>query len=115
MTSTATGHMAEAAAARHLQREGYEVLATNWRGRHCEIDIVAKKRSVMYLCEVKYRETLRQGGGIEYITPTKLRQMARAADTWAQYHDWTGEYQLCAIEVSGPDFIVTAFIDGIYT
>jgi Holliday junction resolvase-like predicted endonuclease len=80
----------------------------NWRTRWCEIDIVAERRGVLYFCEVKYRRTNRQGGGLEYITPKKLGQMRFAAESWVHTHAYSGEYQLCAIEVSGANFAVTA-------
>ncbi len=110
MSTFTTGRLAEKAAADHLRSQGYKIIEQNWRTKWCEVDIVALYQNAVYICEVKYRESVRQGGGIEYITPAKLRQMARAADSWAAVNNWPGEYQLAAIEVSGPDFEVTAFI-----
>jgi Holliday junction resolvase-like predicted endonuclease len=111
MTSVDTGRKAEAAAALFLRRKGCEVVEQNWRTRWCEIDIVATRDNVLYLCEVKYRARNLQGGGAEYITPKKLTQMRFAAEFWAATHDWQGEYDLRAIEVSGKDFRIT----GVFT
>ncbi|HJP96233.1 MAG TPA: YraN family protein [Candidatus Saccharimonadales bacterium] len=113
MTSFETGRKAEAAAAAFLVRKGCTVVAQNWRTPRCEIDIVAERNGVVYLCEVKYRRTNTSGSGIEYITPQKLRQMQFAAQTWVHVHGWQGEYQLCAIEVSGADFVVTNVVKDI--
>ena len=110
MTTFATGRMAEKVAAGFLKAQGYAIIEHNWRTEWCEVDIVARYQGAIYICEVKYREHTGQGGDIDYITPGKLRQMARAADSWVALHNWTGEYQLAAIEVSGPDFEITAFI-----
>lgn len=108
--STQAGSQAEAAAASFLERKGCTVIARNWRTRWCEIDIVAKRHNIVYVCEVKYRRTANQGSGLEYITPKKLAQIRLAAEHWAYEHDYRGEYQLCAIEVSGPAFRVTAVV-----
>jgi len=113
MTTFTTGRQAEAAAADYLKRQGFAIVEQNWRTRWCEIDVIAQKDRVVYFCEVKYRVTSRQGGGLDYITPKKLRQMRLAAEGWVQLAGWQGEYQLAAIEVFGPNFEVTAFIDSI--
>jgi len=108
MTTFDTGRQAEAAAAAYLKRQGCKVIARNWRTRRCEIDIVAFHSGVMYFCEVKYRLHNRQGAGLDYITPKKLRQMHFAAELWLAAHDWRGDWRLCALEVSGPAFRITA-------
>jgi Holliday junction resolvase-like predicted endonuclease len=104
------GRQAEAIAAIFLQHKGCRIVEQNWRTRRCEIDIVAQRGCVVYFCEVKYRRSVSAGTGIEYITPAKLRQMQFAAESWVHYYGWQGEYQLCAIEVSGQDFRVTRVV-----
>ena len=113
MTTFDTGRQAESAAAEYLKKRGYAIVAQNWRTRWCEIDVIAQKGKVVYFCEVKYRLTGRQGGGLEYITPQKLRQMSFAAEAWVHLSGWKGEYQLAAIEVSGPGFEITNFVEDI--
>lgn len=110
MTTFDTGRKAEQAAAEFLQQKGCTILQQNWRTRQCEIDIVARQGNIVYFCEVKYRMQARQGGGLDYITPKKLNQMRFAAELWVQTSDWQGEYQLCAIEVSGSNFAITEVI-----
>lgn len=113
MTTFDTGRKAEAVAAEYLQTKGFKVLAQNWRLRSCEIDIVAIKDEVAYCVEVKYRQSDRQGGGLEYVTTAKLKQMWFAAEQWVHATKWSGECQLAAIEISGNDFEVTDFVDDI--
>ncbi len=107
MTTFETGRKAEEKAAAFLKQKGCRVLEQNWRTRWCEIDVVAERDNVIYFCEVKYRAHNRQGAGLDYITPKKLQQMQFAAEFWVAQKQWNGEYQLCAIEVSGPDFVIT--------
>jgi uncharacterized protein (TIGR00252 family) len=110
MTNFAHGREAETAAAEYLKKQGFKILAQNWRTRWCEIDIVAQKHKRVYFVEVKYRQTNKQGSGLDYITTRKLKQMQFAAEFWVQDNEWTGDYTLAAIEVSGPDFQATSFL-----
>lgn len=79
-----SGRRAELAAADFLTQQGYEILQQNWRTKWCEIDIVAHKDGVIHFVEVKYRKNTKAGDGLAAITPTKLRQMKKAAEIWTQ-------------------------------
>jgi|SRR5581483_278480 putative endonuclease len=113
MTATDTGRHAEDVAAEYLAQHGFTIVARNFRTPQCEVDIITKKGPCLYFVEVKYRASTRQGGGLEYITAAKQRQMCYAANTWLAAHDWPGEVTLAGLEVSGADFAVTAFVDAI--
>lgn len=110
MTNFAHGRQAEEVAVEYLQKNGCEILEQNWRTRYCEIDIVAKRKKVVYFCEVKYRQNNLQGGGLDYITDKKLQQMRFAAEFWVHSNNWKGAYELCAIEVSGLEYRITNVI-----
>ncbi len=113
LTTVATGNRAEQAAAEYLIRAGYDVIDRNYRRKHCEIDIVARRDSTVYFVEVKYRADDHFGGGLAYIGHDKLRHMERAALTWVTDRHWDGEYTLSAIEVGG-DYEVLNFIESIW-
>lgn len=113
MTTVATGRQAETAAIEYLRLAGYKILERNWRTRYCEIDIIAQKGKTIHFVEVKYRRRDTQGSGLEYITPHKLRQMQFAAELWVSQYDWAGDYQLSALEVSGPEFVITDFLPNL--
>jgi|SRR3989344_1393411 len=110
MTNYAVGHLAEEYAAKYLEKLGYEILALNWKTRYCEIDIISKRKKVIYFIEVKYRKTADQGAGLDYITAKKLGKMQFAARMWVSENDWNNDYSLGALEVSGPEFEVTNFL-----
>lgn len=114
MTNYSQGHEAEKKAAKYLRKSGLSIRELNWHTRYCEIDNVAEKSQTIYFAEVKYRQTDRQGRGLDYITSKKLHQMNFAADMWVSPHNWTHECQLVAIEVSGEDFTVTNFVENIF-
>ena len=75
----AIGRAAELAAARHLERAGYQILHGNFRARGGEIDIVAQHGAVLAIVEVRYRADDRFGGGAASITAAKRRKIIAAA------------------------------------
>lgn len=114
MSTTSIGRQAEDAAAEYLKRNGYKILDQNWRTRWCEIDIVGQKGKIVSFIEVKYRKSTDFGGGLEYITLKKQKQMAFAAEFWVSSNKWNGDYNLSAVEVTGPSFKISKFIPEAY-
>jgi len=113
MTSFDTGRRAEKAAADYLRQNGFEIVGQNLRTRTYEIDIVAQRDAILYFVEVKYRKNDATGGGLEYITPRKLKQMQFAAEMWLSENRRSDPYRLAGIEVGGSHFAVTDFIDSL--
>lgn len=105
-----SGKVAEQKAAEYLEKQGYRVVATNWRTRVCEIDIIAQKNKCVYFVEVKYRKSQAWGSGLEYITKSKLIQMNFAAEVWMGQNNWNDDCSLAAIEVAGEDYNITSFL-----
>ncbi|PJE65438.1 hypothetical protein COU91_01690 [Candidatus Saccharibacteria bacterium CG10_big_fil_rev_8_21_14_0_10_47_8] len=113
MKTTARGNQAETAVAQQLAHEGYEIIAQNWKTSRCEIDVVARKRGIVYFVEVKYRGSMAQGTGLDYITPSKLRRLHFSARVWNQHHGWEGDWRILAAAVTtdGQDYIVQEIIE----
>lgn len=114
MSSTETGRKAETAARAYLEMRGFAIIEQNWRRPRCEIDIIARKDGAIHFVEVKYRFNDDQGGGLEAVTATKLKQMQRAAWLWVDESKWRGEYVLSAVEIAGPQFTIMAFIENVF-
>jgi uncharacterized protein (TIGR00252 family) len=112
-TATERGNQAEDIAAEYLAAQGYEIVDRNWRTRWCETDIVVQKDGIIHFVEVKYRRSSSAGSGLDYITPSKLKQMAFAAEFWVNQNKWEGEYVLSAIELSGEPPVVKTFINEV--
>ena len=55
MTSRDRGTWGEALVADYLRKHGYTLLASQWRCRLGEIDLIARRRGVMCFVEVKLR------------------------------------------------------------
>lgn len=100
MTTTSAGREAESKVADYLKEQGHNIVSLNWRTRWCEIDIVSVKKKVVYFTEVKYRSSQDWGGGLDYITDKKLRQIRFSAEFWLHENRWNGDVILQGAEVN---------------
>jgi putative endonuclease len=73
------GRRGEEAAARWLQRHGWQILDTNVRFREGEIDLVVCRDGVLAFVEVKTRRSVQRGTPAEAVTPAKQAKIRRLA------------------------------------
>jgi putative endonuclease len=73
------GRTGEELARRYLERQGYRILACNYRVSLGEIDIIAEEKDVLAFVEVKTRTSTSHGHPLEAVTAAKQRQLARVA------------------------------------
>lgn len=59
---------------------GYRVVARNLRIGGGEIDLVAKRGNTLVVAEVKTRQSVRAGEGLESVDERKQRQLARLGE-----------------------------------
>lgn len=76
------GPRGEAAAAQYLASRGMQIVATNWRCRLGEVDIIAREGATLVFCEVKTRRGLAFGLPLEAITPGKAARLRRLVGQW---------------------------------
>ena len=112
-TTRQIGDDSETVATEYLIRAGHEIIKRNWRTKWCEIDIVSRKDGVIYFTEVKHRKNDQAGGGIEAITPGKLRQMRLSASLYASSLKEPYDLQLSAIATTGTPPVVVEYLDTI--
>jgi putative endonuclease len=82
LTNNELGKIGEDIATDYLQDMGYEILVRNWRFERVELDIVARKDSILVFCEVKTRRSVSHGVPSDAITPIKLQHIRTAALHW---------------------------------
>ncbi|MCC8017964.1 MAG: YraN family protein [Lachnospiraceae bacterium] len=73
------GAACEARVADRMQRQGYQILARNFRCRLGEIDIIAKKDGCIVFVEVKYRGDMSHGAPQEAVDYRKQQRISNAA------------------------------------
>ncbi len=78
------GQLGEDVAAGYLERQGYVILARNWRCPVGEIDLVAQDGESLVFVEVRARRGERFGTPEESVTPDKQARLLELAQTYLQ-------------------------------
>ena len=81
------GKWGEGVAVRFLQEKGYVLVATNYRCRWGEVDIVAQEGDDLVFVEVRTRRSVLYGTPEESITAVKARKLVATAQEFLQAHD----------------------------
>jgi putative endonuclease len=76
------GASGERLAAAALEKQGYCVLARNWRCIYGEIDLIAEDRGELVFVEVKARRGRAMGSPEEAVTASKRRKLLASAQTY---------------------------------
>ena len=82
--SNDTGKNGELAARTFLDKQGYQVLHTNWHWHHYELDIVAVKENELVVVEVKTRSANYLLAPDEAVDRAKVRRIVAAADAYVR-------------------------------
>lgn len=81
------GRRGEDAAARFLERRGYDIVARNWTCFAGEADIVARDRQAVVFVEVKTRSGYAKGMPAEAVDAAKRDRYERIAAAFLAEHD----------------------------
>ena len=76
------GEKGEQMAADYLRSKGYQILETNWRMGHLEVDIIAIGANMLVFVEVKTRATNAFGEPEVFVDLAKQRHLIRAANIY---------------------------------
>ena len=87
-TTKAAGDRGEALTAQYLRKKGYTLLASQWRCRFGEQDLVARsKRGTVCFVEVKLRSVGSIGLPREFVDARKRERLRAAASAYLSAHD----------------------------
>ena len=87
-----TGLSAESRAAALLMAKGYRIMAKRFRTPYGEIDIVARRRSLLVFVEVKARASLDDAAYA--VTPRQQQRIIDAAQAWLMAHPEHADFDL---------------------
>ncbi len=100
------GCWGEKVAAGYLRRRLYRIVATNYRNKVGEIDIIARRGGVLAFVEVKTRTGRSFGSALEAVNQRKQQQIIRAAQ-WYLAQQWMENLQprfdVIAVQVESND------------
>lgn len=74
------GHWAERKAALWLLITGHRIVASRYKTASGEADLIARRRDLVVVAEVKARPTVRDC--VEAVTPSAQRRIIAAAEIW---------------------------------
>lgn len=81
------GKLGEELAVDFLQKNGYEILETNWTFQKAEIDIIAQKDTVLSIVEVKTRSSIEFGLPQDFVKPKKIQLLVKAVNEYIISND----------------------------
>ena len=88
-THNDTGKHGENLAGIYFTQKGYEILHSNWRHGHWEVDIIATKNNMLHFIEVKTRTSEKYGYPEENIDRKKIRYLINASEQFLfLYPQW---------------------------
>jgi len=73
------GEKGEAIAVRHLKKNGYKIIETNYRNKLGEIDIIAQDKDTIVFVEVKTRRSVQFGNPKQAVTIHKQKKISMVA------------------------------------
>lgn len=94
-----SGKLAEQQASDWLVNKGYELLDTNYRFGHAEIDLILVHRGLLIFVEVKFRSGTGFGFAEEFVDATKRKLLIKAADHYIYEKDWHNDIRFDIIGV----------------
>ncbi len=106
LTNKEIGRRGELAAARYLERCGYEILERNWDCPAGEVDIVARDEETLVFCEVKTRTSLDHGLPSEAVDSNKRNRYEKIAGWYLRDYEFTDipvRFDVVALLVVGND------------
>lgn len=110
------GRRGEQIAVRHLVRQGYTILETNWRFSRAEIDIIAMHDQILVFVEVKTRSTAFFGAPELAVTNHKKNLMIDAANAYMIQinHDWEIRFDIISIILENEPPTLQHFQDAFF-
>ena len=98
------GRWGEVLAYDFLVREGFDILAKNWRYKRAEIDIIGKEKEILVFVEVKMRAYNDFGLPEEMVSKRKQRLVIDAAMAYMRSigYEWEIRFDIVAI-MGSPD------------
>lgn len=93
------GKMGEDQAAEFLQQKGYEIVTRNYRYRHSEIDLIARKSNLIVFVEVKARSSSGFGEPEAFVDAKKAAKIFEGADQYVYENNWNGNIRFDIVSV----------------
>ena len=114
MPSRELGQRGERRAAWFYRLRGYRIVARNVHLRSGEIDLVVARGRLLVFVEVKARQSITAGDGVDAVDRRKKLQLISLADQYLTRHPHSGEvrHDIVSLFWNGWRFLVAHFPDA---
>lgn len=101
------GAWGEALAAEYLRKKRYTVVASGFRCRFGEIDLIVRNREYLVFVEVKLRKNSNFAQAREFVDTKKQTRIRTTASMYLAFHPTEQKTRFDVIEVYAPEGIET--------
>lgn len=102
-TSNVTGAWGEALAAQYLRKKRYKIVASGYRCRFGEIDLIAENRKFLIFVEVKTRKNGNFAKAFEYVDFRKQERIRTTASVYLAQNPTKLQPRFDVIEIYAPE------------
>lgn len=103
-----TGSWGEALAAEYLRKKRYKILASGYRSRYGEIDIIACNKQYLVFVEVKLRRNANFAQAQEFVDFRKQNRLRTTASIYLGAYPTELQPRFDVIEIYAPEGIATS-------
>lgn len=110
------GKKGEQLAINFLVKKGYTIRDKNWRFQKAEVDIIAQKKDILAVVEVKTRSSIEFGNPQDFVNPKKIKLLVSAIDEYviSKELDVEVRFDIIAIVKENNNFTVEHLEDAFY-
>ena len=98
-----TGAWGETIAAAYLKKKRYKLVATNYKSRFGEIDLIMENRTYLVFVEVKLRKNDRFAGAYEFVDKYKQDRIRTTADIYLSRYPTNLQPRFDVVEIYAPE------------
>ena len=96
------GAWGEALAGEFLRKKKFKIVATNYRCRYGEIDLIVSNRKYLVFVEVKLRKTSDFAQALEHVDARKQNRIRTTAELYLSQFETTLQPRFDVIEIYAP-------------
>lgn len=102
------GSWGESLAAEFLRKKRYKLVATNYRCRYGEIDLIVSNKKYLVFVEVKLRKSDRFAAAFEHVDFHKQQRLRTTADFFLSEYQTELQPRFDVIEIYAPEGTLTS-------
>lgn len=106
--SNLLGAWGEALAAEYLRKKRYKILASGYRSRFGEVDLIASNKQFLVFVEVKLRKSADFAKALEYVDHKKQDKLRKTASIYLSENPTRLQPRFDVIEIYAPEGTATA-------